>query len=41
MRSSGHRSRQDAERITAGSTSTDHDFVFAGPAGEPLQGTVV
>ena len=41
MRSSGHRTRQDAERITAGSTSTDHDFVFPGPAGEPLQGTVV
>jgi integrase len=36
-----HRMRQDAEKITAGGTYTDHGFVFASPTGEPLQGTVV
>lgn len=36
-----HRTRQDAEKITAGSTYTDHGFVFADERGEPLQGTVV
>ena len=36
-----HRTRQEAERITAGSAYTDHGFVFASQTGEPLQGTVV
>jgi integrase len=36
-----HRTRQDAEKITAGITYTDYGFVFADERGEPLQGTVV
>jgi integrase len=36
-----HRTRQDAEKITAGSAYTDRGFVFATPTGEPLQGTAV
>jgi integrase len=36
-----HRTRQDAEKIAAGSTYADQGFVFATPTGEPLQGTVV
>jgi integrase len=36
-----HRTRQAAEKITAGSGYTDHSFVFTSPAGEPLEGTAV
>jgi integrase len=36
-----HRTRQDAERITAGGGYTDRGFVFATPTGAPLQGTIV
>jgi integrase len=36
-----HRTRQEVERITAGSAYTDNGFVFATATGEPLQGTVV
>jgi integrase len=36
-----HRTRQEAQRITAGAAYAEHGFVFATPSGEPLQGTVV
>jgi integrase len=36
-----HQTRQEAERITAGSAYPSHGFVFATPKGEPLRGDVV
>ena len=36
-----HRTRQEAEKIAAGSAYTEHGFVFADFHGEPLQGTAV